>query len=199
MKGPDLTNLIVGFLMRFRKESIAIIADVEAMYHQVRGFSPDRDALRFFWWPERNLSSNPDTYRMTVHLFGAKGSPSCASYCLRETAREFGKHYDPEITELVYKNFYVDYCLVSVDSPDHAIKVVENLRELLSKGGFELIKWLSSCDVVMQTIPEEEKAKSARNVMPSSAIREYVLGMDWHVPTDEFPFNIVVPESCAIK
>ena len=127
---------------------------------------------------------------MTVHLFGAKSSPSCASYYLRETAREFGKHYDPEITELIYKNFYVDDCLVSVDSPDHAIKAVKNLRELLSKGGFRLTKWLSSCDVVMQTIPEEEKAKSARNAMPSSAIRECVLGMDWHVPTDEFLFNI---------
>ena len=143
MQGPDLTNSIVGVLTRFRKESVAIVADVEAMYHQVRVFPRDRDALRFFWWPEENLSSNPDTHRMTVHLFGAKSSLSCASYCLRETAREFGKHNDPEITELVYKNFYVDDFLVSVDSPDHAIKVVENLRELLSKGGFKLTKWPS--------------------------------------------------------
>ena len=51
----------------------------------------------------------------------------------------------------------------------------------------------------MQTIPEEEKSKLARSAMPSSAIRECVLGMDWHVSTDEFLFSIVVPESCATK
>ena len=92
---------------------------------------------------------------MTVHPLEAKGSPSCALNCLRETARKCGKHYVPEITELVYKNFYVDDCLVSVNNPDHAIKVVENLRELFSKGGFKLRKSLLSSDVVMQTIPDE--------------------------------------------
>ena len=35
--------------------------------------------------------------------------------------------------------------------------------------------------------------------MPSSAVRQCVLGMDWNVSTDEFLFNIVVPESCATK
>ena len=147
MKGPDLTNSIVGVLTRFTKESVAIVTDVEALYHQV--FPPGKDALRFFWWPEGNLSGNPDTHRMTVHLFGAKNSLSCASCCLRETARKFGKHYDGKITELVYKNVYVNDCLVSVDSTGHVIKVVENLRQLFSKEGFKLGKWLSSTDVVM--------------------------------------------------
>ena len=40
LSGPDLTNNIVGLLTRFRQERIALAADVEAMFHQVR-VSPD--------------------------------------------------------------------------------------------------------------------------------------------------------------
>ena len=99
MKGPDLTNSLVGVLLRFRKGCVAIVSDVEAMFHQVKVARSDRDAMRFFWWPQGNLSEDPKIYRMTVHLFGAKCSPSCASFCLRETAREFRKLYDPHVAE----------------------------------------------------------------------------------------------------
>ena len=36
LSGPDLTNLIIGVLTRFCEEEIAFMADVEAMYHQVK-------------------------------------------------------------------------------------------------------------------------------------------------------------------
>lgn len=35
LQGPDLTNSVVGVLLRFRQEPIAIMADIQAMYHQV--------------------------------------------------------------------------------------------------------------------------------------------------------------------
>jgi len=75
MKGPDLTNSLISVLLRFRRWLVPIIADVEAMFYQVRVSPPDRDALRFYWWTEGNLDSDPDVYRMMVHLFGAKSSP----------------------------------------------------------------------------------------------------------------------------
>ena len=39
MKGPDLFRV----LLRFRKEPIPIVADVEAMYYQIRVSPSDRD------------------------------------------------------------------------------------------------------------------------------------------------------------
>ena len=36
IRGPDLMNSLIGVLMRFRKERVALLsADVEAMFHQV--------------------------------------------------------------------------------------------------------------------------------------------------------------------
>ena len=47
LQGPDLTNNLVGILIRFRQDPIALIADIEAMFHQVRVTPDDCDALQF--------------------------------------------------------------------------------------------------------------------------------------------------------
>ena len=51
MKGPDLINSLVGVgvLLKFRKAPIAVTADIEAMFYQVRVAPSDKDALRFYW------------------------------------------------------------------------------------------------------------------------------------------------------
>ena len=36
LSGPDLTNQIVGVLLRFREEPIAVTGDIEATFHQVK-------------------------------------------------------------------------------------------------------------------------------------------------------------------
>ena len=35
LRGPDLTNKLVGVLIRFRQEPVALMADIESMFHQV--------------------------------------------------------------------------------------------------------------------------------------------------------------------
>ena len=35
-QGPDLTHSLVGVLSRFRQERLALMSDIEAMFHQVR-------------------------------------------------------------------------------------------------------------------------------------------------------------------
>ena len=140
IRGSDLMNSLVGVLLRIRREKIAIVAHIETMFNQIRVNPSDRDALRFLWWSQGNLNDEPSIYRMTVHLFGAKSYPSCASFCLRQTAKEFGKYYDPQISEIVFENFYVHDCLISVESEQRAVEVVHDLRALLLKGGFNLRK-----------------------------------------------------------
>ena len=48
MKGPDLTNSLVGVLQQFCKEKVTAIADVEAILCQIKIEPHDKDALRFF-------------------------------------------------------------------------------------------------------------------------------------------------------
>ena len=47
LQGPLLNNSLVGVLMRFRKNEVAVASDIESMFHRER---EDTDALRFLWW-----------------------------------------------------------------------------------------------------------------------------------------------------
>lgn len=62
------------------------MSDIESMFHQLYINPNDIDALQFLWWPENDLSKEPEECQMMVHLFGALLSPSCANYASRRTA-----------------------------------------------------------------------------------------------------------------
>lgn len=87
LQGPNLTSTLFGALLRFRLEPVAVMGDIQAMFHQVRVAKEDRDFLRFVWWPEGDLTKKVAEFRMTVHLFGAVSFPSCASFALRKKSR----------------------------------------------------------------------------------------------------------------
>ncbi|XP_071490096.1 uncharacterized protein [Diadema antillarum] len=144
LQGPDLTNNLAGVLIRFRQERVAFVADVQGMFHQVKVPVKDRDAMRFPWWRDGDLSKEPTEYRMTVHLFGATSSPSCAGFALRKTAEDALGQFNKEVIDTVLNNFYVDDCLKSVKCRDDAMSLVENLRCLLAQGGFRLTKCFNS-------------------------------------------------------
>ena len=49
LTGPDLTNLIVRVLTRFRQGEVAFIADTESMYYQVRVPEYQQTYIKFLW------------------------------------------------------------------------------------------------------------------------------------------------------
>ena len=164
LQGPDFTNSLVGVLTRFLQESVAIMSDVEAMFHQVNVNPEDCNALRFLWWLNGDLASQPEELMMTVHLFGGVSWPSCANVALRKTAEDNKASFDPETVRTVERNFYVDDCLKSVASEESATLLVKDLTELLSKGGFRLTKWLSNSRKVVESIPETERATAVKRL-----------------------------------
>ena len=82
LQGPDLTNSLLGILLRFRQYPISLVADIEGMFNQVKVPPEDSDALRFLWWEYSDLE-RPSEFQMTSHIFGATDSPSCATFCLK--------------------------------------------------------------------------------------------------------------------
>ena len=158
LQGPDLTSSPVGVLSRFREEQIALMLDVEAMFHQVRVRPSDCDALRFLWWPDGNLDSQPEEYQIRVHLFGGASSPSCANFILKKTAEDNKGDFDVQTIETVKRNFYVDDYLKSVPTDPAAINLTEQLHKLLARGGFNLTKWLWNSRKVLKSLPESKRA-----------------------------------------
>ena len=160
LTGPDLTNSIVGVLMRFREEQVSLSADIEFMFHQICVAPDDCDAFRFLWWPNGDLTQEPIDHRMEIYLFGATSSPSCSSLALRRTAEDNISEFSEDVVNTVKRNFYVDDFLKSVRSVGNAVQVVNQLREILSRGSFRLTKWSCNRYEVMDTIPQDEIAPS---------------------------------------
>ena len=121
-KGPDQTSSLVGVLLRFRAERVAVMADIESMFHQVRVPVPESSFLRFLCWEDGNMARELQQYHMVVHLVGAILLQACANLALRKTAEDNHHSFPPKVVNTVKRNFYVDDCLKSLPAEQKAVR-----------------------------------------------------------------------------
>lgn len=134
LPGPNLGSTLL-VLLRFREHSIAVSSDIRAMFHQVRLLPEDRSLLHFLWRGHRE--DPPSVYEWQILPFGTTCSPCCATYMLHKNVIDHSRP-EEDVCEAVERSFYVDNHLQSLPSVDEAKKLVDKLRALLAKGGFEL-------------------------------------------------------------
>lgn len=128
-----------------------------------------------------NLENSPEEFQMLVYLLGGISSPSCACYALKRTASDNEKHFDQETFPTIKRNFYVDDCLKSVENVQEASQLMEQLSQLLAKGGFCLTKWISNSRNVIQSLPVAERAGSVKDPDIKNLPVEHALGIQWDV------------------
>ena len=100
---------------------------------------------------------------MTVMLCVSSSRPSdaCAFiWRLKKTAKDFGSDFDTQTVDTVNRNFFVDDCLKSVATVPETFRLANQLVQLLAKGGFHLIKWITNSREVLEEIPPGERAPS---------------------------------------
>ena len=189
--GPDILNSLLGVLFRFRQENVAIVADVEAMYHRVLVYPEDQQFLRFLWWDKGDVTKPYSTYCMTVQVFGAGPSGYNANLALRSCADDGIGRYKANVIEAVHRNFYVDDFIMSVPDEETAIEFVSSISRLLAEGGFRLHKWLSTSLAVVESVPKDERAGSIKEITSDAELpQERALGINWDVARDGFVFDV---------
>ena len=109
LPGPDLMNSLLGVLIRFRRERVGVMCDLEQMFYSFYVNPEHRDYLRFLWYKDNDPQKQVIEYRMNVHLFGNGPSPAVATFGLRKTAVEGEEKYGEEVKDFVHRNFYVNY------------------------------------------------------------------------------------------
>lgn len=192
MSGPDLTNQIVGVLLRFREELVAFMGDVEAMFYQVKIPPEQRSYLRFLWWKGSNLEAEILDHEMSAHLQGGTSSPSCSNYAMKRTATENEVKYGPEAANTLRKNFYVDDLLKSCCNVAAAIKLIQNVIKMCADGGFNLTKFTSNSMEVLMSLPEEKRRKGVKNedLLSGDIPEDKALGIHWNIEEDALMFKI---------
>ena len=194
LQGPDLTTPLIQVLHRFRQEQVAFMGDIDSMFYQVTVPKRDRDLLRFLWWKDGDRSQPVEVWRMTVHPFGLRSSPSCANYALRRTVQDFGSEFPDEACQTIRQNMYVDDCLKSVKTVPEATQLIEEVKELCIRGGFRLAKFTSNRREVLESLCAEERGKQVQDLDLKEALpTEKALGVQWLVDGDRIGFAVPTP------
>lgn len=141
-KGPDMLNNLLGVLLRFREEPIAVIGDIAKMFHSIDIPLLDQMTHRFLW---RDLDERrePDTYVMTAVNMGDRPSGTIAIAILRKTA-EMSKDEFPRSSETILSNSYMDNIPESAGTVEEAQKLTSEIDKILDRGGFKIKRWVMS-------------------------------------------------------
>lgn len=193
LSGPDLSNSLLGVLIRFRKEMVAVTADVQRMFHCFLVREDHRNFLRFLWHKDNDLEKEIIEYRMGVHVFGNSPSPAVATLGLRKAAETAETKYGDHVTKFVRDNFYVDDGLTSCPTPEEAIHILKDTQSALKEfGNLRLHKFASNSPKVMSAFPSEDLATNLKDLDLHGEEKplQRSLGLNWDVNNDAFLFQL---------
>lgn len=184
LKGPDLTNSIVGIIIRFRRYKIPVASDIEKMFHQVAVNETDQSVLRFLWSPSNDTA--PRTFQMKRQVFGLTSAPASCMHALNCAIKAFGTD---EVNARCQRQFYVDNYLDSFDSLEEAVRITGDLKEGLKKGGFVLTKWSTSEPNLLDHFPTNTRSDGTVHLKLGHTPLENVLGLLRDQLSDSFRFT----------
>ena len=128
---------------------------------------------------------------MQVTIFGAKSSPASANYVLQRTVADHGE--DCGLTKkdvnTVKSSFYMDDFLRSEEHEYEALKTTKQVTETLSRGGFQLDKWVSNSHGVLESIPREKRAHPELDLVEAELPTQGALGVLWDAEKHSLSFR----------
>ncbi|KAK4304812.1 hypothetical protein Pmani_023247 [Petrolisthes manimaculis] len=176
-KGPDILNGLLGVLLRFRQEEVAIVGDVSKMHNTIKLSKFDQHTHRLVW-RDLNVDRKPDHYVLTAVPFGDRPSGIISTLALRRTANMHKDNF-PEVAKMINNNTYVDDILYSISSRPKAYELIKNTEAVLSEGGFVIKHWIVS-----------GKSQSDVDINLLDTEREEILGLNWSPKDDRVVFRI---------
>ncbi|XP_062607667.1 uncharacterized protein LOC134269481 [Saccostrea cucullata] len=189
LTGPNLTNNLVGVLLRCRKDAVAVSADIEQMFYSFLVNVNHRDYLRFLWYRDNDPNKELIEYCMCAHVFGNSPSPSVATFGLHKSTR----NSDEDITEFVKNDFYVDDALTSLPTASQAVDLLKRTQTVLkNNGNIKLHKIASNHKDVMSAFSKEDLSKEIKllDLEKDSLPIHQSLGLSWDLSTDSFVFHV---------
>ena len=178
--------------MRYRKEPVAITADIQQMFYSFIVREDHRDYLRFLWYQDNDLEKGITEFRMNVHVFGNSPSPAVAIYGLRRAAQAGENTHGKDAREFVDRSFYVDDGLTSLPTEKEAVDLLKRTKDMLAESNIHLHKIASNSHTVMESFAPEDLAKDLKyldlGADPLPVQRS--LGLSWDLESDSFTFKV---------
>lgn len=204
LTGPDMTNNLVGVLLKFRKEKVPITTDIEQMFVNFYVHEQHRNFLRFLWFRDNDPTKDLVEYRMRVHIFGNSPSPAVATIGLRKSASSHGEDVAScdEACDFVKNNFYVDDGLISFSGEEAAVNLMKQTQSRLKQeGNLNLPKISSNKVEVLASFPQEDLVNDLGEMdFRSGTVKvQRSLGLSWDVKSDTFLYRVSDEEKPCTK
>jgi len=159
------------------------------MFRQIRIHPDDADFTRIFWRPREDLSIQ--SFRLTTVTYGTAPAPYLAIRVINQLAFDEGQSL-PKAREILENFIYVDDVLFGDDDVPSLGEGRDQLRELMSRGGFHLRKWAANTTELLRDIPAgEHELAIERSLNKDDTLK--VLGLTWRPQEDVFRFQITSP------
>ncbi|XP_065087242.1 uncharacterized protein LOC135708976 [Ochlerotatus camptorhynchus] len=189
MVGPIVQEELRSITMRSRIRPILLNADVKQMYRQILTDQRSNNLQHIVWSPSPD--SPLQTYELKTVTYGTASAPFLATRVLQQLADD-EQHDFPEAAGILRKDFYVDDLFSGADTVEEAITLQKQLESLLGRGGFELRKWASNEEAVLEDVPQDNRAlKTSVDLDRDQCIKS--LGLHWEPTTDHLRYKIDTP------
>ncbi|XP_072144398.1 uncharacterized protein [Dermacentor andersoni] len=191
LTSPDLTNNLVGILIRFRQEPVAVTADVQQMFYSFMVREDHQNYLRVLWFKGNDIFREIIECRMKVHVFGNSPSPAVSTYGLRRTAQQAAPRFGEDARKFVESDFYVDDGLKSLPREEDAISLLQRTQKMLATANIRLHKIASNRQNVLNAFPREDHAQGLKNLYfgTDASLTQRSLGLLWDIGDDRFVFR----------
>ncbi|GFW54359.1 integrase catalytic domain-containing protein [Trichonephila clavipes] len=195
LTGKKLQSDIFLTLLKFRFFPIAFSADIAKMYRQILISQDDACFQQIFWRksPEKPLV----IFKLNTVTYGTSCAPFLAIRTLKQLCED-EKHRFPQAAKLAKDHFYVDDLLAGADSLDSARKIVHELQNLMSAGGFELRKWSCTHPEVLSDLPNTLKTNISSHSFDGESTQK-ILGLFWDLNEDSFKVRAVFSHQVSTK
>ncbi|UYV63214.1 hypothetical protein LAZ67_2003462 [Cordylochernes scorpioides] len=174
--GPKLQNNIFNILLKFRKNSVALVADIEKMYRQIRLHPDDIKYQTILWRDRKDLELQE--YNLLTVTYGLACAPYLAIRTLHQIDHEV-QVSNPRISKIIREDFYVDDLLTGCPTVEDAKGLMQQLIAVLGSGGFVLRKWVSNETSIIEDLPLLLRGKGEVMEFNRKESGVNVLGIQW--------------------
>nr|XP_049702310.1 uncharacterized protein LOC126055764 [Helicoverpa armigera] len=171
-----------------------VLDDIRQMFLSIGIRESDRRFQRILYRfsPKEPLK----VYEFNRVVFGLKSSPFHALRTIKQLAEDEGDSY-PQAKEIVATGLYMDDFVYSVSSEDQGISTASEMIGLMKAGQFELVKWTSNSQVVLDSIPPSHRLPAVKEFDESD--QHKVLGLCWSPTSDHFSMKVNTPANHCTK
>lgn len=192
LPGPKLQTHIPDLLVGLRQHQYIYSADVSKMFRQILVLPEDQEKLRILWRPNR--SEPIQEYALMTVTYGIDCAPFQAIRTLHQIAEDNAP--DEDIKAIIKNNVYMDDVIFGAASIEEAQAQVQKITQTMEAGHFPLTKWNSNEAEVLKYVEDNKKMSAFKDLSKEDPTIK-ILGVQYHPKTDEFGFNVRVPEKVS--